>query len=34
MVVPPYIVAYRIRKGDIVVKGVLHGRQRWPGGFS
>ncbi len=29
----PYVVPYRIRKGNIVILRVLHGARRWPDRF-
>jgi toxin ParE1/3/4 len=29
----PFIVAYRLRGGEIQVLRILHGRQRWPEAF-
>ena len=30
----PYVVAYRLRGGEIQILAVLHGAQRWPLAFS
>jgi toxin ParE1/3/4 len=33
LIVPPYIVVYRVRNGTIEVLRLLHGAQRWPHSF-
>lgn len=33
LVIPPYIVAYRVRKAAIEVAAILHGARRWPDSF-
>jgi toxin ParE1/3/4 len=30
----PYVIAYRIRQGEIQILAVLHGAQRWPTTFN
>lgn len=34
LVVPPFVIAYRVRSGAIEVIRVLHGSQRWPESFD
>lgn len=31
LIIPPYIVAYKIVDDEIDIKAVIHGRQKWPG---
>jgi toxin ParE1/3/4 len=33
LVIPPYIVAYRVRRAAIEVAAILHGVRRWPDSF-
>jgi len=28
---PSYLIAYRVRQGELEITRILHGRQRWPG---
>jgi toxin ParE1/3/4 len=30
LVVPPYVIAYRIAKETVEIHAVLHGARRWP----
>ena len=36
LVVPamPFVVAYRIRNGELAVLAIVHGARRWPGSFE
>ncbi|MEP6961693.1 MAG: type II toxin-antitoxin system RelE/ParE family toxin [Acidobacteriota bacterium] len=29
-VVPPYVVAYRVRRGEIAMLAIIHSARRWP----
>jgi len=29
LVVPPYVVTYRLRRGVIELLGIIHGKRRW-----
>ena len=33
LVLPPYVVAYRLRRGVIELSGIIHGKRRWPERF-
>jgi toxin ParE1/3/4 len=33
LVVPPYVVVYRLRRGVIELLGIIHGKRRWPERF-
>jgi toxin ParE1/3/4 len=33
LVVSPFVVAYRSKKGSIEVLGIIHGARRWPDSF-
>jgi plasmid stabilization system protein ParE len=33
LVVSPFVVAYRSKKGGIEVLGIIHGARRWPDAF-
>jgi len=30
LVLPPYIVSYRIRRGVVEIHGIVHAARRWP----
>ena len=30
LIVPPYVIPYRVRTGTVEVLRVLHGRREWP----
>ena len=34
LVVPPFVIAYRVRSGAIEVNRVLHGSRSWPESFE
>ncbi|MEO5922945.1 MAG: type II toxin-antitoxin system RelE/ParE family toxin [Bryobacteraceae bacterium] len=33
-VVPPYVVAYRVRQSEIAILAIIHSARRWPDSFA
>jgi len=33
LVVPPYVIAYRLRRGGIELMAIIHSARRWPDSF-
>jgi toxin ParE1/3/4 len=33
LVIPPFLIAYRLRRGDIEILAIIHGARRWPDSF-
>jgi toxin ParE1/3/4 len=33
LVVPPFVIAYRLRRGTVEIMAIIHGARRWPDRF-
>ena len=33
LVIPPYLIAYRVRRTEISIVAIIHGARRWPDTF-
>jgi plasmid stabilization system protein ParE len=33
LVIPPFGIAYRLRRGAVEILAIIHGAQRWPDSF-
>jgi plasmid stabilization system protein ParE len=33
LVVPPFVIAHRLRRGTVEILAIVHGARRWPDSF-